>query len=151
MKTMNAAMCTLCGGQCCKRLPGAYSPTQFGFTGSNAFIVYQLLRLPNLCIDWFGEGENKVFYLRPRKINEGTVAEKKRFPGSCIFLNEKTGCQLSEKNRPLQCLKLVPNYFHETKLAVCLPEDNSKTDVEGMRERWQPFQPWLKVAYNMVK
>ena len=50
----NKEMCAKCGGRCCKRMPGANSPKDFGLP--NESLLKQALESGNYAIDcWDGD------------------------------------------------------------------------------------------------
>lgn len=94
--------CAKCKGQCCKRIPGHYSPTDFkdlSFEGLKAEI-----EKGGIAIDWW-EAETREYYLRARQIGEEIVHGS--WGGICVNLTP-TGCRLPREERPLACNNLKP-------------------------------------------
>lgn len=172
------ALCGPCGGECCKHMPGAYHPAQFGpdLTG-----VYELLKAGRASIDWW-EGDvvqfrdetgkrlpsvaipNRGYFLRPA-IKTGRRAGPPLFAfmappdgdggvfdptygGECVNLGP-TGCSLPFAERPINCQALVAN-----------PDRNPDKDVHclvtpelnkpGLVVAWNPYAPKLKEIGDRV-
>lgn len=113
----NKTICGECGGECCKHLPGACYPEDFGVPLDESRLAYALAS-GRYAIDWW-EGDprpdshdldderDRTYFVRPAtKGREGT-----RFDGSwggeCTFLGSE-GCDLPEDARPLECKSLEP-------------------------------------------
>ena len=95
--------CARCKGQCCKHMPGHYSPTDFAdlsFEGLKAEI-----EKGGIAIDWWEATPNE-YYLRARQIGENVVHGS--WGGICVNL-APWGCRLSWEERPLGCRSLKPS------------------------------------------
>lgn len=94
--------CAKCKGQCCKHVPGHYSPADFkdlSFDGLKAEI-----EKGNIAIDWWEETP-RSYYLRARQLGEDIVHGS--WGGICVNL-APWGCRLSWEERPLGCKSLKP-------------------------------------------
>ena len=113
------SICAACGGYCCKRVPGAALPGDFG-DGKEMIEarVSTALATGYWAIDWWDgdprEGETEMgraFFLRPstkedahRRIFRGLWPSE---GGGCVFLRSN-GCSLEHDQRPFTCRELVP-------------------------------------------
>lgn len=109
MKTyIDAEVCKMCGGQCCKRLAGCYLPGDFGDPPSKRIITRGFTERM-LAIDWWEggvKGNERGLFLRPAHVG----VKKLRDPswgGVCVFLSAN-GCTLPYDDRPSGCKMLEP-------------------------------------------
>lgn len=118
-------LCAPCGGACCKRLPGASSPKDWGAPDRSMMRERLLLAIGSgrWALDWWeGEDEHEhaelrvdVFFPRPSPAgDEGDML----YPDDmgprwapltlrCTFLTP-TGCELASAERPHECRALEP-------------------------------------------
>ncbi len=142
----NKEMCSACGGWCCKRYPGLYSPEDIGeITVSK---ILDLLNSGTFSIDYwiggiYGRGGDTPF-LRPRKVGEPVIDKRSWGEIPCINLTE-TGCSLEFKHRPIQCRELVPNYDFLNKENNCSPADETNSK-ENLVKLWFPYRKILHQA-----
>lgn len=149
----NYNMCRLCGGRCCQREAGAYSPDDFPQVITKVF-VNNLLRSNVATIDWWQEDTRRIFYLRPRHVKENNyIADKDNSnnKGPCKYWNSETGCILSNELKPMQCRLLEPNYFHETQLELCTVPPEYNADKKGMAFKWIAYQNILSVLVKLYE
>ena len=123
-------MCSICGGRCCKVIPGVYSPSDVyqrvgkerGVRDRSTFLVsdsefirmlVKMILFGNCCVDYFSEEPNssRGYYLRPQ--TELEASSKKVVYGNsiinyCNFLIPGRGCILQYQDRPVQCKMLAP-------------------------------------------
>jgi Fe-S-cluster containining protein len=114
---LNESLCAMCGGCCCRRMPGALSPEDaLHLTGQdNIFDALRvLLSTGDYQVDWWEgdprpDGElEQAFYLRPTVLDHRrTRLYSPSWGGTCIFLSE-TGCRLAPEDRPAECRLLEP-------------------------------------------
>ena len=105
-------ICAVCEKPCCKEMPGACIPADFGTP--NLPKLFDALESGKYTIDWWEgnpkpmaeqddesrlrEARERGYFIRPATKEES---------GECVFLTEK-GCELPLKKRPAQCRAMVP-------------------------------------------
>lgn len=113
----NTKLCSECGGECCKSLPGILFPEDVGeVTHSN---IKRLLDTGRYTIDWW-EGDpryvrerrrplmDRCMFVRPAvKGKEGETFDPAWSGNDCTFLTS-SGCQLEPEKRPTGCKLLEP-------------------------------------------
>jgi hypothetical protein len=162
-KSANVAFkyCRECRGDCCRSLPGATEPLQWGKTKptrimklANAFTsgFFIVDRLPvehlhkkdtkDVIDDW-------VFYVRPATTEEADRSVLPSSPvwyggerGPCCYLTEN-GCSLLAKARPTECRDLIPHMNHRS----C----SNKKRREDYVALWIPFQVEIAIACKMAE
>lgn len=168
----NYTLCGLCKGACCKSLPGIYHPADIERLLEQKISTNLLLKVfltEKIAIDWYesdprydimdnkqayngGDGFQEVYYLRPRGINALHKLKDPSFRNNpCMHLNEQTGCELPEANRPFGCRSLVPNPLN-------FPYGCSYSkDIDGSKQAmaiaWIPYQQMIEEAieiYNNI-
>jgi hypothetical protein len=109
----NPELCKACGGECCRYLPGAAMPEDFGLPGE-ATSLLAALASGRWTIDWW-EGDPRpgedslshAYFVRPAtKGNEGERYDPS-WGGVCTFLSTD-GCELPPEARPALCRFLEP-------------------------------------------
>ena len=139
----NKKICTECGGLCCKTMPGACMPSDFGLPG-NFDKLNQALESGKYCIDWW-EGdprENKEeyecgYFVRPATKDKVGIKHDPSWGGVCCLLNE-FGCTLNIADRPFDCRNLEPK-TGEGKNCI----NHGKPKVDAAIE-WLPYYEKLK-------
>lgn len=127
----NSSDCRYCGGECCKRYPGAYHEDQLPELVAllptmtpNDF--HEHLVKHNLACDsrsfTIKLDEDKFvcinfYYVRP-------MSEYRRDTGRCVNHNYNSGCQLSFDKRPFVCKALIPNR------KMIFSNDNTKVEYK---------------------
>lgn len=108
----NPEICSKCGGQCCKGLPGAAFPEDFGLPDGS--LLRWALETGRWCIDWWegdprpGKDElHRAYFVRPATKGREGVWFDASWGGECTFLTA-SGCSLLSENRPLNCRMLEP-------------------------------------------
>lgn len=136
MNFENMKICAVCGGKCCKRMPGICFPEDFDNDQSK---IKAAIDSGRYCVDWFENFDDQGYYVRPATVgNEG----KKRDPswgGQCTFLTSH-GCKLDHDNRPIECRMLEP--VAEDGCKVHLDRDNM-TAKEYASKQWADYQGFL--------
>jgi Fe-S-cluster containining protein len=103
----DAELCARCGGRCCRNLPGAATPDDFG---NDMERVEAALCSGRWTIDWWEggvEGNDGGFFVRPAiKGHEGERLHP-AWEGECTFLTA-SGCELPHDARPYDCRALEP-------------------------------------------
>lgn len=105
----NEKVCEICGGKCCKSLPGAYSPDDIQkiFPAKNLKAsVKKALATKKVAIDWW-DGAEPLYFIRPATKDKVGVIYDPSWGGVCVFLG-LNGCELDRKNRPETCKRLDP-------------------------------------------
>jgi len=141
-------LCTKCGGRCCKTLPGAAEPKDFGAPNKKILIarVSAALASSEWCFDWW-EGDprpgrrreriERAYFMRPAV--KGHVGERfhPAWKGECALLTKK-GCSLEYGERPVGCrgLKPIPSFD-------CQPAYGDKREVAIL---WVPYLGALREA-----
>jgi Fe-S-cluster containining protein len=107
----NKKICSECGGDCCKNLPGNYYPSDFDLPEENPTKndfkkLKKIISKETIAIDWWEGLKSPKYFLRP------SIKDVKRkfdpsWGGECIFLTD-SGCKLPYNKRPLECRKLEP-------------------------------------------
>lgn len=95
--------CATCGGRCCKRIGGHYSPRDFrdlSFDG-----LKQEIEKGHISIDWWENFPDREYFLRARHVGEPIVYGS--WGGVCVNLSN-VGCDLPREARPLGCRNLKP-------------------------------------------
>jgi Fe-S-cluster containining protein len=88
----NKEICSKCGGACCKGIPGAAFPGDFGYNKNK---MKRALKSESWMVG------------RTMLDNLPFIVPVQKFDGSCIFL-KSNGCQLKFKDRPFECKTLNP-------------------------------------------
>jgi hypothetical protein len=150
-------ICAPCGGRCCKTLPGAASPEDFGAPDKSAMLarLTAAFAAGRWAVDWW-EGEpsgdvrlrHDVYFPRPIAKDHDAGLLVPYYPedmGStwsprmfeCTFLGP-TGCELAHEDRPLECRALEPR------------ADRNCVEHAGRRQEraleWHAYQHVLKAA-----
>ena len=104
----NFNICSLCKGQCCKRMPGIVHPNQL----QQPITKELLLKLykEGYQFDYWEKDEfgGKVgYFLRPQTIKSKGVLVDPSWGGTCVFLTEQ-GCSKTFEERPYMCQQLEP-------------------------------------------
>lgn len=127
----NLSLCRECGGRCCQGSPGIWvDPERFFaifFSGHRLQIEQLRERLSGLdLVLWEKSG---VPIPAPRSVTTG-----------CTF-HGVDGCLLSAKQRPCQCLALIPDQATLEQPHGCLCQTPEAFSRDAARQRWQNY--WL--------
>ena len=93
----NPEICRICGGSCCKWVPGAFHPSDFAGENIEEILLTGIMD-KKFVIKYT---INEKPYVIPNTISGAEF-------GTCIFLT-KTGCKLSYIKRPRECRMLEPS------------------------------------------
>ena len=104
----NKSLCSSCGGNCCKHMPGIVHPDE-------VVSINDLLDTGKYAIDWW-EGDpredrddvGQSYYIRPKTKGSEEHLLDGSWGGECVFLTNK-GCELSFNERPYDCRMLEPS------------------------------------------
>lgn len=140
------SFCASCG-KCCKSLPGAHVPDDFGIDMLEQVRV--ALSGGRYAIDWW-EGDvieggelSAVMFLRPAtKGKEGTVFDPS-WGGECTFLTS-TGCSLPRHKMPAECKALRP-------CATLDGDCPSELDKKAVALAWRPYQSLLRMIGDEIE
>ena len=132
----NKAICSECGGKCCKNGPGEIFPDDLGDNPDAVMAkAMEMVKTGDYCFDWW-EGDptggdlNQVFYLRAAVVTHRRIAFHPGWGGPCVFLGEG-GCRLPHDERPTSCRDLEPREDE------CIMHGGSKP---GCAIAWIPYQ-----------
>jgi len=156
-----ASICAKCGGECCMRMPGAYTPDQLGLIPGkdedNAKIIASLF--PNekqpikhqLALD-IGKPSSYTFFgeYEPLSAEELAMHDWCRgyvvipAPGeySCKYWDCLRGCKLPFAERPTMCKALVPAAPDSDGHRFC----SSEISLRELSRIWAPYQDLLKTV-----
>ena len=117
----NFNICSLCKGQCCKRMPGIVHPNQLQQPITKELLL-KLYKEGYQFDYWEGEFGGKVgYFLRPQTIKSKGVLVDPSWGGTCVFLTEQ-GCSKTFEERPYMCQQLEPQEDFN-----CGPKDKENT------------------------
>ena len=140
MKTnyINEKICTECGGECCKKLPGICSPDDFERSQQK---IIDAIKSGRYAIDWWeGFDENngrRGYFVRPAtKGNEDKIYHAS-WGGQCTFLSSN-GCTLNADERPEGCRLLEP-----------LRDDECKSHGMDKLDATRAWIPFFDILDNM--
>ena len=147
----NASLCAKCGGTCCKRMPGLFTPEDFGLP-ENVEGFKKRFKEERLSVDWWegdirfrdfrtegfalSQGEKlltQTSYVRPPVVGASKVFDP-TWGGACAKHSKETGCSLKFEDRPYECRNLVPIESMQCKLS------GDTLSKEQIIELWLPYQ-----------
>lgn len=137
--------CRSCG-KCCKSLPGAHTPDDFGIDLLEG--VRAALASGRYSLDWW-EGDvvqpaemSTVLFLRPAtKGKEGTLFDGS-WGGECTFLTA-AGCSLPRDKMPAECKALRPTTIKDG-------DCPSELGKEAVCLAWRPYQSLLLMIADEI-
>jgi Fe-S-cluster containining protein len=138
----NKDLCRPCGGKCCKNLPGAAFPEDFGYPDIKAMEsnILNALMSGKWSIDWWENSRTgPQYYLRPATVQSVGRVFDPSYGGQCNFLTDE-GCSIFD-NRPTGCRGLEP------KEGRCIVRYGDK---EEAKDAWTPFNKLLKEIGDLV-
>ena len=118
----NFNICSLCKGQCCKRMPGIVHPEQLQQPITKELLL-KLYEEGYQFDYWEGDefGGKVGYFLRPQTIKSKGVLVDPSWGGTCVFLTEQ-GCSKTFEERPYMCQQLEPQEDFN-----CGPKDKENT------------------------
>lgn len=142
MKKINKKLCMDCGGHCCKKMPGATFPSDFGKSKKEIMEnVRKILATGKFGIDWW-EAEKPRYYVRPKTQGESKLFNSS-WGGVCIFFNQDKGCNLNFRDRPRECRYLIAGKPEKSCLTYAPPSARFSNNKEGASLAWQSFNDFL--------
>lgn len=167
-KNENLEVCKKCGGNCCKNMPGAYSPEDL-FKGeeiTKESIKRLIMESDNLSIDrWEADEEygEELYYIRPKLVSRkpgmsdwfdlltlaiGKCDSEKKVDFAivtdnhqCYFLGEN-GCKLSYDQRPKNCRDLIPN--PENGCYIKEVKEQNMSEKLYYAKMWEPYSEMIE-------
>lgn len=113
LPVINAALCSACGGRCCKSMPGAAMPEDF----TDLQVLEAAISTGRWTLDWV-RGDivypyelERVLYPRPAIDGHEGVPSHHGYGGQCTFLGA-AGCELDYERRPVECRELDPGLLN---------------------------------------
>ena len=105
----NFNICSLCKGQCCKRMPGIVHPEQLQQPITKELLL-KLYKEGYQFDYWEGDefGGKVGYFLRPQTIKSKGVLVDPSWGGTCVFLITEQGCSKTFEERPYMCQQLEP-------------------------------------------
>ena len=105
----NFNICSLCKGQCCKRMPGIVHPEQLQQPITKELLL-KLYKEGYQLDYWEGDefGGKVGYFLRPQTIKSKGVLVDPSWGGTCVFLITEQGCSKTFEERPYMCQQLEP-------------------------------------------
>ena len=138
MNWENPEICAVCGGACCKRMPGDLLPSDVKDDKQTKLV--KMFQSGKYGVGSWTHENHLRYYVRPRK--KGDLSIIAEFgSGECIFLGEK-GCELPHNKRPWECRILEP-----VANGSCIAHSK---DWDKARKAWLPFQEMIKEAIKIA-
>jgi hypothetical protein len=148
---LDSAVCSACGGACCKNQPGITAPAQWGASSEEIETsLTEAFKTGTWAIDWWqGDTESdgdleEVFFIRPAAVGVDALYHGAAYDRRCVFLGDN-GCRLTPETRPDGCLLLVPNDDH----SECLPGPVRDYKITYARQ-WRAYQKEIVAAAHAV-
>lgn len=121
----NKELCSLCGGQCCKKAPGIYFPEDFGITKKEILdkLLDLIMKKEVVIVTFFGGPV-------PRPTALGGLLKDAPEEGRCMW-HSSTGC--TNTHKPSQC-KALQAQGQVNKLSCSMAKGFSEQEAV---EAWQ--------------
>ena len=146
-QTVNAKICSECGGECCKQCGCHFSPDDFKEISFN--FLKQEMEKGFISIDYVdGEAIYQsfgVYILRVRNRN-APIVDLGLMRSPCILLTQN-GCKLDYQHRPTGGKLLIPSTETYPMLGLLNRRCYSKYSIKLCCYEWQPHQ---KVLHNLL-
>lgn len=158
-----SAECAVCGGECCKRMPGEYHPDDVDASVDG---ILAMLRTGTVAVDWWNgdprdhtkfavqeaDRVDTAYFLRPRAINHQNPDDPRDWSwgGQCVHLTPN-GCRLTLAERPRGCRELVPDFDMEKREERCtrpIPDHGIESIKHEYAIRWLPHQAAIDAALS---
>lgn len=146
------SICRMCGGKCCKGMPGLTLPVDWGAPDRlvMATKLVDALATGRYAIDWW-EGDpadgplEQCYYVRPAVVGHENQLRHASWGGQCTFLGPR-GCSMEFHDRPSECRALKPSPGdHHCKFE---PEYKGK---QWAVEQWIEYQPMLETIIDQME
>ena len=142
--------CETCQGACCKNMPGAAHPEQFGAPDKKLLVknIAAALASGQWSVDWWEgsptgvEGMYQTHYLRPAMTGHEGRTYHGAWPGEgeCVFLGDK-GCETEE--HPAECRGLKADTAGKCRESVFGKKDAAIA--------WTPYQDEIDEAIELLE
>lgn len=148
IKNERPDLCSPCGGQCCKRAPGIYHPSQI-FKGETPTFKDLLDALSNKAsitwVEFCRSGLSKEDYsnfetvpvILPRDVHSPDIVFRSSIWGKCVHLTD-IGCSFQHQDRPLECQMLEAR----PEMNCGLPKTFDR--VKDLLEQWLPYRDFME-------
>jgi len=154
------SVCAVCGGKCCKAMPGEVWPDQVGdVNGSKVDAILGLFLTGKYVADcWEGDPRprdtfeglehDEGMFVRPRiKGEDLSEVEFRSWGGECVFL-KGDGCELSLGDRPRTCRLLQPKSDDTGK---CSFPDLELPSKQSAAIEWMPYHDDILEALKLFE
>jgi hypothetical protein len=131
-KNENAALCSACGGGCCKTMPGGSSPEDWGAPD----LALLRTRLKPALADgaWVVD---RAGYVRPA-VKNTDFSDRDRRWGTCVFLHDD-GCAFPYELRPFGCRDFTPQAgWPYACYSAC-----GQAHPDALAKLWEPYRGLL--------
>lgn len=144
-------ICAVCGGACCKDIPGAYFPADILGAGEAPLdTLVRLFETGKYAVDWW-EGDpdltrdtvERGFFIRPAHRGAQRLLDPSWGGKECVHLTP-TGCELALEARPTQCRMLRPK-------AGGLCHLDEWADKRHSALSWEPYWETIETAAKVAK
>lgn len=144
---VDKATCAECGGDCCKDMPGIYSPEDFGAPNRTVMIrrIKAAFLADRACVDWWEGNFQKVNspkHVRPQTVRSRGRLRDPSWGGTCSMLTE-TGCSLARKEMPYGCRVLKPRQTPDGDCTLPKGEEDAK---KVATQQWLGYQDVIEAA-----
>ena len=134
--------CSSCGGRCCKRYSGNWSPEDLGSSREEILIaVREGLYEGILAIDCW-DGSDSGYFARPSHTNARGKSLDRSWGGKCILLTA-IGCSKESFRRPRGCREMDP--------AICGKEELMPEGYFGKYAASRAWKPYWKDIYQILR
>lgn len=141
MDSFNRKLCRACQGACCKTMPGASTPADWGAPHIRTMrrALIKAFKTGKWRLAMFAKELPGVLYIQPATTNTG-----------CVFLSEQ-GCSLSDKARPQACRELIP--ASDFPLGCHAPVSRGENPMNAAvyyAALWKPYQDLIRFVATIT-
>ena len=144
---INHSICTKCKGRCCKYMGCHFSPTDFNdlsFEGLKKELKNGYISISCICLNPISSTDY-LYFLRVRNLGSPIVDVNIGEIHPCILLG-KSGCKLSDSDRPLGGKLLVP-----TPYSVTYPEDILCDNLYSLQDCAFDWKPYTNTLLQLIQ